>query len=217
MFDETINIAVIFIKCVIIGLAVSAPMGPIGVMCIQKTVNKGRFVGFVSGIGAAFADSLYAAIATFGLGFITHFLDENQTAMQIIGVVVLLFLGFKIFLTNPAKQIRQQARKKRSGIVEDFLSVFALTLSNPLTIIFFGASIAAMGVLEHENTFLTQLIAVAGVFSGAVAWWFLVTTVVSLFRNKFRLKQLWWTNKISGIIIIVLTITAAIGLITGFI
>ncbi|HPW66764.1 MAG TPA: LysE family transporter [Salinivirgaceae bacterium] len=212
MIAETVNAVVILVKGMLIGFAVSAPMGPIGVLCVQKTVNKGRFIGFMSGLGAASADSVYAIIAAFSLGFLQKFFTDNQFILQIVGICVLLFLGIKIFATNQTKQIRKRARKKQSGVFEDFISVFFLTLSNPLTIIFFGASIAALGIFEYEHTFLTQIIIVLGVFIGAALWWFLLTGFVNLFRHKFRLKQLWWMNKISGGIIIILTLIAAIGM-----
>ncbi len=217
MIAETVNAVVVLVKGVIIGVAVSAPMGPIGVLCVQKTVNKGRRVGFMSGLGAASADSVYAIIAAFGLGFLQKFFTDNQLILQVVGIIVLLFLGVKIFVTNPVRQFRRQARKKYSGIFEDFISVFFLTLSNPLTIVFFGASIAALGIFEHEHTVITQFIIVMGVFLGAALWWFSLTSIVNLFRHKFRLKQLWWMNKISGGIIILLTIVAAFSLCFGLI
>lgn len=215
MITETVNAVVVLVKGIAIGFAVSAPMGPIGVLCVQKTINKGRRIGFLSGLGAAAADSVYAIIAAFGLGYTQKFFTDNQFILQVVGVVVLLFMGFKIFFTNPVAQIRRQAKRKYSGIFEDFISVFFLTLSNPLTIIFFGASIAALGIFETEHTIVTQLVIVAGVFLGAAFWWFSITGIVNLFRHKFRLKQLWWMNKISGGIIIILTAMAAIGLYFG--
>ncbi len=215
MIAETVNAFVILVKGVAIGIAVSAPMGPIGVLCVQKTVNKGRKIGFLSGLGAAAADSVYAIIAAFGLGFMQKFFTDNQFVLQVVGVVVLMFLGLKIFFTNPVTQIRKQAKRKYPGIFEDFISVFFLTLSNPLTILFFGASIAALGIFDAEHTIISQLVIVAGVFIGAAIWWFSITSIVNLFRHKFRLKQLWWMNKISGGIIVVLTAIAAMGLYFG--
>lgn len=215
MIAETVNAFIVLVKGIAIGFAVSAPMGPIGVLCVQKTVNKGRRIGFLSGLGAAAADSVYAIIAAFGLGYTQKLFTEHQLILQIGGIIVLLFLGFKIFFTNPVTQIRKQATRKYSGVFEDFVSVFFLTLSNPLTIIFFGASIAALGIFETEHTLITQLLIVAGVFLGAAFWWFSITGIVNLFRHKFRLKQLWWMNKLSGGIIIFLTLLAAIGLYSG--
>lgn len=215
MILETVNTFVVLIKGVIFGMVVSAPMGPIGVLCVQKTVNRGRRVGFMSGLGAATADSFYAVIAVFGLGFLQKFLIDNRHILQILGFAVLLVLGLRIFFTNPVVQFRKQAKKKYKGIFGDFISVFFLTFSNPLTIIFFGAGIAALGVFESERSVIVQLVIVLGVFLGAAVWWFLITGLVNMFRHKFRLKQLWLMNKISGSIIIVLTVLAAISLYLG--
>lgn len=222
MIAETVNTLAItleiLIKGIIIGIAVSAPMGPIGVLCIQKTINRGRRVGMISGLGAAAADSLYAVIAAFGLGYTQRFFTDNQTIMQAVGIIILLFLGCKMFFTSPVTQIRKRhTPKKVSGLFGDLVSVFFLTLSNPLTIIFFGASIAALDVFSDTHSLASQVLTVAGVFAGASIWWFSLTGIVNLFRHKFRLKQLWWINKISGAVIIVLTSIAAVGLTTGVI
>ncbi|HON18039.1 MAG TPA: LysE family transporter [Salinivirgaceae bacterium] len=213
MIAEAINSFSLLIKGVIIGLAASAPLGPIGVLCVQKTISKGRTIGFLSGLGAATADTVYAIIATFGIGFIQQFLEDNQSWISILGLIVLFFLGVNIFLANPISQARHRHRQKYKGVFGDYISVFVLTLSNPLTVIFFGASIAAMGVFCSGHPLYAQFFVVIGVFCGAVLWWFSLTGVVSLLRHKFRLKQLWWLNKISGAIIVLLSIVAAVSLI----
>ncbi len=212
MILETFNFIVLVLKGALVGLAASAPLGPIGVLCVQKTISKGRTIGFLAGMGAAFADTVYAIIAAFGLGFFQKILTDNQSWIQIVGLVVLFFLGLNIFRSNPTRQIRLRNSQKYQGVFGDFISVFVLTLSNPLTVIFFGASIAAIGVYEEGHPLYAQFFVVCGVFAGAVLWWFSLTGLVSLFRHKFRLKQLWWMNKISGGIIILLTIVAAITL-----
>ncbi len=212
MILETFNFIVLVLKGALVGLAASAPLGPIGVLCVQKTISKGRTIGFLAGMGAAFADTVYAIIAAFGLGFFQKILTDNQSWIQIVGLVVLFFLGLNIFRSNPTRQIRLRNSQKYQGVFGDFISVFVLTLSNPLTVIFFGASIAAIGVYEERHPLYAQFFVVCGVFAGAVLWWFSLTGLVSLFRHKFRLKQLWWMNKISGGIIILLTIVAAITL-----
>lgn len=210
---ETVAPILLFIKGIIIGLAVSVPMGPIGVLCVQKTINKGRMHGMISGFGAAFADTVFAVIAVFGLTVTKNFLIEYRLELQVLGVVVLLALGLKIFFSNPITQIRKRARASRKGAFGDFMSVFFLTLSNPLTIIFFGATLAAVGTHDTENYLLSQLILVGGISAGATGWWIGLTSFVNIFRHRFRLKQLWWINKISGSVIVVLTVIGAILLI----
>jgi threonine/homoserine/homoserine lactone efflux protein len=106
-------------------------------VCVQKTVNKGRFLGFFSGLGAATADTLYAVLAAFGVTFITNFLTQNRMVFQIIGIAVLLFMGFRMLFNNPIKQYRYyRTSTNKPNAIADYISVFFLTISNPLTIIF---------------------------------------------------------------------------------
>jgi threonine/homoserine/homoserine lactone efflux protein len=200
-----------FLKGLLVGIIVSAPMGPIGVLCLQKTVNKGPVLGFLSGLGAATADTFYAILAAFGVGFITNFLTKNQLLFQVVGVLVLLFLGLRMIFKNPIKQYRyNRSSSKKTGAIKDYISVFFLTLSNPLTIIFFGAAFTMLGLLSNDVSEKNNLLLVAGIFSGASLWWFVLTYVVNIFRKKFRLRNIFMLNRISGIIIIVLSISAII-------
>ncbi|MDA3865701.1 MAG: LysE family transporter [Salinivirgaceae bacterium] len=216
MIEETVAPVLLFVKGVVIGLAVSVPMGPIGVLCVQRTINRGRFYGMVSGFGAAFADTVFAIIAVFGLTVMKNFMLNYSTELQVFGVAVLLVLGAKIFFTNPVTQIRRRARSSNKGVFGDFLSVFFLTLSNPLTVLFFGATIAALGIHGPDDYFYSQLILVGGISAGATTWWISLTSIVNIFRHKFRLKQLWWINKISGIVILSLSILAGLLLLLRF-
>ncbi len=200
----------LLIHGIILGFSASVPLGPMGLICIQKTLNRGRFAGLVSGAGAAAADTFYAIIAAFGISFITDFIQREQFTLRIIGSIILILLGFKIFLTNPAIQIRKQ-RGKKNNLIGDFISIFLLTLSNPITVFFFGAVFASTGILKSENTFLELCELVAGVFLGGMLWWFILTTVVNVFRKKFRLKRLWWINKITGAVIVIFGIVALVG------
>jgi len=200
----------IFIQGIILGFSASVPLGPMGLICIQKTLNRGRLAGLISGTGAAAADTFYATIAAFGISFITDFIHKEQFTLRIIGSIILVLLGYKIFITNPAIQIRKQNRKK-NNLLGDFVSIFFLTLSNPITVFFFGAVFASTGVLKGENSFLELVEVVVGVFTGGMLWWLILTTVVNVFRSKFRLKRLWWINKITGAVIVIFGIVAIIG------
>jgi threonine/homoserine/homoserine lactone efflux protein len=200
----------ILIQGIILGFSASVPLGPMGLICIQKTLNRGRLAGLVSGAGAAAADTFYAIIAAFGISFITDFIQKEQFILRIIGSIILVLLGYKIFITNPAIQIRKQSRKKNS-LIGDFVSIFFLTLSNPITVFFFGAVFASTGILKGENSFIELLEVVLGVFTGAMLWWFILTTVINVFRSKFRLKRLWWINKITGAVIVIFGVSAIIG------
>jgi len=200
-----------YLKGLLVGLLVSAPMGPIGVLCVQKTVNKGRFLGFFSGMGAATADTFYAFLAAFGVTFITNFIAKNQMFLQLVGVVVLLFMGFRMIFNNPIKQYRYyRTSSKKKSAIKDYISVFFITISNPLTIIFFGAAFTMFGLLTAADSQKNNLFLVAGIFSGATSWWFFLTSIVNIFRKRFRLRSMFMMNRISGIIIIILTIGAVI-------
>lgn len=200
----------LFIKGLLIGLFASIPLGPIGVICIQRTLNKGKISGLVSGLGAASADTFFAAIASFSLTIIIAFIEEKREIFQLVGGVVVALLGVKIFYTNPVAQLRRHKRKK-NGLLEDFLSVFLVTVTNPLAIFLFIALFASFGVVSEETNWEHSLIVLSGVATGATLWWYILTTLVNYFRAQFRLKQLWWINKTSGAVIFILGALAIIG------
>lgn len=193
-------IASILIEGYIIGIIVSIPLGPIGVLCIQRTLLQGRRSGFVSGIGAAAADSSFAFIAGFGLSFIAQFFEDQRFFIMLIGAAVLIFLGFRLFFTNTIKQVRRYKNVTKSNPFSDFFSVFGLTLSNPVTILFFGLVFTSLGLVK--DNILHTLTIVGGVFLGACSWWFILVSLVSAFRNLFKLRVIFWINRIAGILIV---------------
>lgn len=195
------------IKGLIVGFLASIPLGPVGVLCIQRTINKGRYSGLISGMGAATVDMFFALVAALGLTYIINFIEEQQFLIQLIGGGVLIFLGTKIFNTNPIKQIRKHRRKKNK-LIEDYLSVFFLTLSNPLGVFLFIAAFAGIGMVTSNDSSLKSSLIILGVFLGATLWWSTLTFFIDFFRKHFRLKQLWWINKIAGILIIVFGVAA---------
>jgi len=208
-------IATLLVKGVIVGLLASIPLGPIGVICIQRTVNKGKLSGFLSGLGAASADTFFAAIAGFSLTFVISYIEQRQIIFQAIGGVIVFLLGIKIFYTNPVRQLRRHKRKQ-NNLVEDYFSVLAVTITNPLAVFLFIALFASLGVVTDSSNWTHSLITTSGVFLGAALWWYILTSLVNAFRTKFRLKQLWWINKVSGAAIFTLGAIAIIGLIRVF-
>ena len=187
-----------FIQGIGIGILVSAPLGPIGVLVIQKTLSKGRNSGFITGMGAATADTFYAVIAGFGVAIITLFLNAYQQEIRVVGGVILLGFAYFTFNSNVAKQVRASSVGKQNYFT-DFLSTFLLTMSNPIPFVVFGISFASLGMADKELH--NVVIVVLGVISGAVLWWFGLVSFVNVFRHKFKLKQLWWINKITGIVV----------------
>lgn len=189
------------IKGIAIGILVSVPVGPVAVLAIQRSLNKGFKSGFITGIGAASADIIYAIIAGFSITFISDFLIENQTYIRIIGGVFLVFIGYKIFTSNPAKQIRKH-KTKGHNYYKDFLTSFFVTVSNPLTIIAFGAIFASFHMVNDKSASFSVIILIITVFSGALLWWVSLISIVTIFKNKIRLRNLLWINRITGLLII---------------
>lgn len=194
-----------FFKGLIIGLSVAAPVGPIGLLCIQRTLNKGRKSGFFSGLGAATADTIYGLIAAFGLTFISNFLISNQTLIRLVGGLFLIYLGIKTFLSDPARDAAKSNEGNR--ILDDYLSTLFLTITNPMTIMSFLAIFAGLGLGNTKSNF-SAVIMVLGVFSGSALWWFLLSNCVNLFKNKIGTKALKYINMISGSIIIAFGVIA---------
>ncbi|MEA3317255.1 MAG: LysE family transporter [Bacteroidota bacterium] len=192
---------VFLFKGLVVGFVASIPLGPVGVLSIQRTINKGLSSGVMSGMGAAFVDTIYAIIAVFGISYIINFIEQQQLYIELIGGSVLVFLGIRIFRTNPIKQLRRH-RKSKSNLIEDFVSIVFLTLSNPLAIFLFIAAFAGIGIVDSEANQFSTILIILGVFLGAILWWFILSSLVDLFRSRFRLKQLWWINKIAGLAIL---------------
>jgi len=191
----------LLVRGIIIGLLASIPLGPIGILCIQRTINKGKLSGFVSGLGAAVADTIFAIIAGFGLSFITNFIEKQQSILEFGGGLLIMLLGVKIFFSNPINQLRRNRRKK-NNLYEDFFSVLLLTLGNLIAGIFlFGALYAGIGGAKATANVMATIYTVLGVMAGGTLWWYTLSTLVNLFRRKFRLKQLWWINKLTGVVI----------------
>ncbi len=197
------------IKGLSIGIAVSAPLGPIAVLCIQRTMNKGFMSGLVSGLGAATADIIYAIIAGFGITLIKDFLINNQMPIRIIGGLFLIFMGARIFFSNPAKQIRK-LRTKGNRYFTDFVTSFLLTISNPITVLAFGALFAGFGTITENTITFNITILITSVFVGAIFWWISLIGIISIFRRKIRLRNLLWINRITGVLIVIFAISVFI-------
>ena len=187
------------LRGLIIGFSIAAPVGPIGVLCIRRTLADGWRSGLVSGLGAATADALYGCIAGFGLAFISNFLVSQKAWLRLIGGAFLCYLGLKTLLAKPAEQA---APGKDNGLLGDYASTFLLTLTNPMTVISFAAIFAGLGLAGASGSYGSAGVLVLGVFCGSALWWFLLSGGVGLFRARFNPASLRWVNRISGVIII---------------
>ncbi len=198
-FSEVEMEANILLKGVIIGFSIAAPVGPIGILCIRRTLAEGRLTGLLSGLGAATADALYGCIAGFGLTIIVSLLVRQQIWLSLIGGVFLCYLGLKTFLAKPSQPTTVAAKEAR--LVGAYTSTFFLTLTNPGTILSFTAIFAGLGVASASGDYFSAGVLVLGVFLGSALWWLILSGGVSLLRTKLTSERLRWVNKISGIMI----------------
>ena len=186
---------------VLIGFAIAAPVGPIGVLCIRRTLNDGRWHGLLSGLGAASADACYGAVAALGLTAISNLLVQQQSALGLFGGLFLLYLGIGTFCTEPTAQ-EDVSQQNSTGLFGVYLSTFLLTLTNPATILSFVGIFAGVGIASVDGNYLAAGLLVAGVFTGSAAWWLILSGGVSLFRDRFNRRWMLWINRLSGTIII---------------
>ncbi len=186
----------LLVRGVLIGLAISAPVGPIGLLCIQRTLSQGRLVGFVTGLGAATADAVYGAIAALGITVIAEALVDRQDILRLAGGLFLISLAIRISRSEPPQEPENEARQDHIGA---YLSTFILTLTNPVTIIFFAAIFAAIGNELSDRTLLSVTPIILGVFLGSALWWFLLSGGVTLVQDRLTPTGMKWINRGSGL------------------
>lgn len=187
-----------FLTGLVLGFSIAAPVGPIGILCIQRTLANGLAIGFISGLGAATADAVYGIIAAFGLTLITNFLVTQTNFLGFAGGLFLCWLGVKTFTTAPTKHAA--AKPKSAG--GSYGSTFLLTLTNPMTILSFTLIFGGIGLGRTGGNNASAAMLVLGVFSGSGLWWLLLSGGVSLFRRKFDLSMMVWINRFAGLLIV---------------
>lgn len=191
------------------GFSIAAPVGPIGVLCVRRTLAEGRAHGLISGLGAATADAIYGFAAGFGLTFLSNYLISQQSWLRLIGGSFLCIVGVRTFFSKPAKE---EASTNGKGFVNAYASTFLLTLSNPMTILSFAAIFAGVGVGTIDKSHATAVSLVLGVFLGSTLWWLILSQSVNLFRAKVTSRRLQWINRVSGIILAVFGTIAILSL-----
>ncbi len=201
----------LFFKGLFVGFLISTPVGPIAVLCIQRTLNRGRLHGIVSGLGAATADVVYSFIAAFGLTFISNFLIKEQLWLRLVGSIFICYMGVRIFLS---KSEQQTVPGDNASYVGDYVSAFFLTLTNPVTFLVFAAIFAGLGLVRTVEHQITALLLVAGVFVGSGLWWLILSFITATFLGKLIYRKPAWLNKVSGIVIIIFGLLVLLTLIT---
>ncbi len=211
-----ISILEIVVKGMIIGIVASAPMGPVGVLCIQRTLNKGRAYGFVTGTGAALSDILYALLTGYGLSFIYDIISNQSTLfwLQIIGASIMFIFGLHTFRTNPMKNTRNVSRNK-SSLLQNGITGFFITLSNPTIILLFLGLFTPLNFMLPEQPFFMQCIGYLSIFGGAMLWWFFITYVVSKLRVRFDVRGIRVINRIIGVAVMLGALIGIILISTG--
>lgn len=195
----------LFVRSLIIGISIAAPVGPMGVLVIRRTLSGGRRLGLVSGLGVATADAFYGSVAGFGLTVISSLLLEYNLWFRIAGGLFLCYLGLKTIVTPPAAHAATSGGR---GLIGAYASTFVLTLTNPLTILAFLAIFAGLGAGIADGTHRTAAIIVAGVFTGSATWWLLLTSGTGMLRTRLTPELLRWINRCSGLIILAFGLVA---------
>lgn len=204
---EILNLIKALAEGLSVGFISSIPLGPIGVLCIQRTLSKGRMSGFASGAGAASSDFLYALVAGFSVSMVTNFVEQHQTLLMVCGAAILIILGIRMMRSMPHRQMRQRRDNKQRSLWQDYVSTFLLTITNPLALFVFMGAFSLMGVHTSRPE---RILVVGGVLIGALCWWLLLTMMVGLFRKKITLRRLLHINRIAGAMIVLLVVVALI-------
>lgn len=209
--DAIINI---IWKGFLIGVIVSAPMGPVGVLCIQRTLNKGRWYGFVTGIGACISDLLYALLTGFGMSFVFDYVNKNVFYLQLIGSIMLMCFAIYTFRSNPMNSLRPVKQGIAKGsLFHNAMTAFLVTISNPLIIFLFIGLFARFDFVT--GNVLLLLIGFASIAGGALAWWYSLTFFINKLRRQFNINGIVWLNRGIGIIVFIAAVVALVFTVTG--
>ena len=202
----------ILLRGVVLGFSIAAPVGPIGLLCIRRTLAEGRLVGLVSGLGAATADMSYGLVAAFGLTAVSTLLVSQAVCLRVVGGLFLLYLGARTWLARPGDRPAAVAGR---GLAGAYASTLFLTLTNPMTILSFVAIFAGLGLGDTGGDYRTATLLVVGVFVGSALWWLLLSGGVSLFRGRLTPTRLVWVNRLAGLVILGFGVVTLASLVVG--
>jgi len=188
----------LFVQGIIIGLTLAVPVGPLSLICIQRTVKEGRLHGILSGMGVATADSFYAAVTFLGLTVISSFIITHQNLFRFLAGVVFILIGIRVFLSVPAAIT---AKTEHETYLKDYLSMVALAIANPLTLVFFLVILPGYSVVIHGTSSLSAAEFVAGVFFGSAVWWVVLCGSIGSVRSRISVANLGLINRVSGLLI----------------
>jgi threonine/homoserine/homoserine lactone efflux protein len=201
------------LKGLIAGFVAAVPIGPVGTLCIKRSLTHGRLSGFCTGMGVATADTIYGSIAAFGLAAISNFLLEHEVWMEAGGAAFLLYIGIKIFFERPAANNGENSEK--TSLIKNYLSGLGITLANPLTIVLLAAIFAALGLGDTLDYWAASFL-VLGVFIGSGIWWVFLSNFAAAFKKTFTENRLIWMNRITGAIIVLFALAMAMKIVLSF-
>ena len=206
----------IIVKGAIIGIIASAPMGPVGVLCVQRTLNKGRIYGLITGVGAALSDILYALLTGYGLSLLYDVISNPTTIywMQLIGAVIMFIFGVHTYRSNPVQNKRNVSHNK-SSLLRNGATGFFITLANPMIILLFLALFTPLNFVMTEKPLFFQFVGYLSIFGGAMLWWFFITFVVNKLRTHFDVRGIWIINRVIGGAVMIGSFVGAILIATG--
>lgn len=210
-FPFHIDIFELIFKGILIGILVSAPMGPVGVLCVQRTLNKGRWYGFFTGVGATISDIIYALITGYGMSFVMDLITnpQNLFILKITGSTLLLFFGIYCFRSNPTKKMHISGNKKGT-LAYNCLTAFWLTFLNPLIIFLFMMLFAQFSFVVPDHP-LEMSMGYLSIIGGALLWWFGLTWLINKIRNQFNNKGIIIINRIIGCLVIFISLIILVG------
>lgn len=206
------SIGHIMIAGILIGVFISAPMGPIGMLVIQRTLNKGRMAAFFTGVGASLSDLIYCLLTGLGLSFVTDFIESNKNILQIIGSLMLILYAIYLFKANPSRALNKPRNEQSNTFWRDFVTGFFFTFSNPLILFFIISLFARFNFMDTEHRFYHYILGYLSITVGAVGWWFLITYFVNKVRAHFNVRSMWLINRVLAVLLLGM---ALVGFISG--
>ena len=211
-FPIQLDILDFVFKGILIGLMASAPMGPVGVLCIQRTLNKGRWYGFITGIGACVSDIIYALFTGFGMSFVMNFVgnEHNRFILQISGSVVLLLFGIYCYRSNPTKNMHKSNKNQKGTLAHNGITAFLVTLSNPHIIVHVIFLFAQFAFVVNDRPF-EMTVGYASIILGAMLWWFGLTWLIDKVRGKFDYNGILLINRVVGCIVVIFSVIMLLG------
>lgn len=206
MWIQPVDTLDLVVKGLIVGVVASAPMGPVGVLVVQRTLNKGRWFGFVTGLGAAVSDLIYALVAGMGMSFVMDFVSNPRTMqwLQLGGAVLMFLFGVYTYRSNPMEKMRPPSQRRGTFLHNAFTGL-ALTLGNPLIVFLFMALFARFAFVVPDHP-VEQTVGYISVFAGAILWWYGLVCGIDRVRTRFHVRGIVWLNRTIGVVVMVVSL-----------